>query len=67
MGIPGRVTDKTWQAELETFLLTQGAPQKRGRQDANDAGSDLELEGQQPAGKLTRQRLLQVMAALVCC
>ena len=63
MGIPGKVTDRNWQAELETFLLTQGAPQKRSRQDADDAGSDLELDGQQPAGKCTRQRLLQVAAA----
>ena len=66
MGIPGKVTDRSWQAELETFLLTQSAPQKRKRQDTDDAGSDLELEGQQPAGKCTCQRLLQVTAACVC-
>lgn len=64
MGIPGKVTDKTWQAELETFLLTQSAPQKSNRQDANDAGSDSELEGQQPAGKFTCQ--LHVSGGSTC-
>ena len=66
MCISGKVTDRNWQAELETFLLTQDAPLKRSRQDADDADSDLELDGQQPAGKCTHQRLLQVTAR-VCC
>ena len=65
MGIPGKVTDKTWQAELETFLLTQTPAQQRSGQDTNDAGSDPELEGQQPAGRFTCQQLVKLKAVRI--